>query len=193
MQLCRNVMTTFATPVILLTVGYRHAKGTHIGTENGPTGVQGYTARGQSIGRRRCSLLLILFCCLATVCPPSETEAGSAGTQPARDSSADGAPRVHLSAAPAHVGGPGACFLPHPLDTGVHASENPGGLGAEPPGLRPCVGLRRLIRPPFSSCSSSTRGSESFRRSSRRCCIDASSDPVMRLSSVPPGTPGSTR
>src|SRR6185312_4091110 len=41
-------------------------------------------------------LLLFLDGALATVCPPSETEAGSAGTQPARDSSVDGAPRVHL-------------------------------------------------------------------------------------------------
>ena len=62
--------------------GYRRPKRTHLGTENGPTWVQSYTARGQSIGHRCAPLLLLLFCCLATVCPPGETESGSAGTQP---------------------------------------------------------------------------------------------------------------
>ena len=37
-----------------------------------------------------------------------------------------------ISSGPRPRGGPGACFLP--LDTGVHASENPGGLGAGPQG-----------------------------------------------------------
>src|SRR5438034_5547029 len=72
--------------------GDRHAKGTHIGTQKGPTWGQMYTARGQSVGHRYAGLLLFLGRGLVTVGLPSETEAGSAGTQPARDNSADGVP-----------------------------------------------------------------------------------------------------
>jgi hypothetical protein len=45
-----------------------------------------------------------------------------------------------ISLAPGPRRWPGGLLLP-PLDTGVHASENPGGLGAEPPRLHPSVGL----------------------------------------------------
>jgi hypothetical protein len=72
---------------------------------------------------------------------PGETEAGSAGTQPARDSPADGVPLLHPHLAlPARVGGPGACCLP-PRHIRAYASENPGGLGAEPPRRHPSPGL----------------------------------------------------
>jgi hypothetical protein len=57
------------------------------------------------------------------------------GRNPTRDSLTDGVPMVHLYG-PRPPAWSGACFPP-PLDTRVHASENPGGLGAEPPGLRP--------------------------------------------------------
>jgi hypothetical protein len=76
--------------------GNRQPKATHIGMQNGPTWGQMYTAWDQSVGHHCIGLLLFLERGLATVCPPSETEAGSAETQPARDSSADGAPMVHL-------------------------------------------------------------------------------------------------
>src|SRR5205814_363507 len=92
--------------------GNRQPKGTHIGKQKGPTWGQMYTARGQSVGHRCAGLLLFLARGLATVLPPSETEAGSAGTQPARDSSADGVPLVHPKLAPAHAGGPGPVFFP---------------------------------------------------------------------------------
>ena len=115
--------------------GNRQAKGTHIGKQKGPTWGQMYTARGQSVGHRCATLLLFLDGGLATVCPLSETEAGSAGTQPARDSSADGAPRVHL-AGPRPRRWPGGLLLP-PLDTRVHTSENPGGFGGRAPKALP--------------------------------------------------------
>jgi hypothetical protein len=60
--------------------GNRQPKGTHIGKQNGPTWVQMYTARDQSVGHRCAGLLLFLARGLATVGPPGETEAGSAGT-----------------------------------------------------------------------------------------------------------------
>ena len=62
--------------------GNRQAKGTHIGKQKGPTWVQMYTARSQSVGHRCVRLLLFLDRGLAIVCPPGETESGSAGTQP---------------------------------------------------------------------------------------------------------------
>src|SRR4051812_5223835 len=57
----------------------------------------------------------------------------------------------------------GASFFP-PSDIGVHASENPGGLGAEPPGQHPTRRLSSCPGPPCGpSCSSSTGGSGSPR------------------------------
>ena len=53
-----------------------------------------------------------------------------------------------ISSAPGPRGGPGACFS-LPLDTRVHASENPGGLGAEPPRLHPSLGLLLAQSLPF--------------------------------------------
>jgi hypothetical protein len=172
--------------------GYRQAKATHIGKQKVPTWVQMYTARGQSVGHRCAGLLLFLDSGLATVCPPSETEAGSAGTQPARDSSADGVPLVHPKMAPAHVGGPGACFLPPGTSEDMPA-KIPGVWGQSPQGFTPQAACYSLARPPSSSCSSSTHGSGSFRHSSRRSRIGASSDPVTPQSCVPPGTHSSTR
>jgi hypothetical protein len=60
--------------------GYRRAKGTHIGEQNGPTWVQGHT--GSTFAGRPVALLLLLMRLVVTVPPPGETESGSAGTQP---------------------------------------------------------------------------------------------------------------
>ena len=104
------------------------------------------------------------------------------GRNPPRDSLADGVPPGTWLRGSNHARG--AFFLPLVV-TGVHASKNPGGLGAEPPGQYPA---RRLNSSPDQPCgsswSSSTRGSGSFRHSSRRCGNDASSDPAKPLSSV---------
>src|SRR5262245_59301732 len=119
--------------------GNRQPKGTHIGKQNGPTWGQMYTARGQSVGHRCAGPLLSLGRGLVTVGPPSETEAGSAGTQPARDSSADGVPPGASQDGPRPRRWSGGLFSPRHIRG--HASENPGGLGAEPPRRHPSGAL----------------------------------------------------
>ncbi len=71
----RGAMTGDST----FSFGNRHAKGTHLGTQNGPTEVQGYTARTGLASGCTCFSRSVLI----TLLSPGETEAGSAGTQPA--------------------------------------------------------------------------------------------------------------
>jgi len=99
---------------------------------------------------------------------------------------------VHLKMAPAHVGGPGACFLP-PGTSEDMPPKIPGVWGQSPQGFIPREPCCFRGRCPSSSCSSSTRGSGSFRHSPRRSRIGASGDPVTLPSCAPPGTPRSTR
>ena len=70
------------------------------------------------------------------------------GRNPTRDSSADGAPMgASLGPRPTLVAG--GLLSSHPSDTRVHASENPGGLGAEPPRRHPASGLLLAGSLPF--------------------------------------------
>ena len=80
--------------------GNRQAKGTHIGTQNGPTWVQRYTTRGQSVG-----LAAPLWSCsrgalLLRFLRRAKRSRALRGRNSTRDSPADGAPMVHLPDGP---------------------------------------------------------------------------------------------
>jgi hypothetical protein len=112
---------------------------------------------------------------------------------PTRDSPADGAPMVHLFEAHTLPQLLGTAFLP-PIGHRSLCLRKSRGSGGRAPGALTLGGSWGCFsRCSFSSCFSSTPGSESFHHSSRKCYSGASSDPVTPLSSARPGTPGPTR
>ena len=131
------------------------------------------------------TLLLLLDSGLATFCPPGETGSGPpAGTQPARDSSVDGALKGAALRGPrpaSLVRGPAST----PLDTRVMPPKIPGVWGQSPQGVSPFGWLAapRLV-PLLLLVLHRLCGSDSFRqfisKMLQRCVNRSSKAAVMR-------------
>jgi hypothetical protein len=169
-----------------------------IGMQNGPTSASKTDPPGfmGTLGQSQMSLAGVLLALVGQgrfrVRFPRRVKRRQAlrGRNLPRDSSADGVPMALVS--PQRLCPSGGSFL-----LMAHQSSCLGksrGSGGRAPRTLTLPGASACFsRSPFSSCFSSTHGSESFHHSSRKCCSGVSTDPVMLPSSAPPGTPGPTR
>ena len=164
-------------------LGNRRVKGAHIGAKKGPTGVHGFTGCGWSFEQAR-----KLWSCSSTAFGLPwrrrvKRSRALRGRNPTRDNLADGAPMALLRVA-----------LNHQVVEGPFHS-----IGHRTPELclrKSTVALAAtspLITRSSCLSSSSTRGSGSFRCSSRRSDNGASADPAVPRSSDRPGRFGPIR